>query len=703
MKSSPSDFLPGFIKLPNKSDLLLTLAIGALGATFGALVLYQTGALYFYQAYMPELVYSACGYGFVHPAVVPKALSDFLSLRSATFDCNLLDLSSALQTRGIFLQGHLYLASVVAALWKLFPIDYRSLWPLVALLVGAYASGCFVLLRLFFSMRAATAGAAVLALSPVMLSMTIYLRDYGKAPFFIWSIVLLVWAARARSLRAMLSWVIAAGAIVGTGYGFRSDVIVMLPVGMLFLVIALGPRAWLRRASACAAYAFAAVLLAAPILISGGAGGSNGGSSGFLLMEGLSEPFRTYLGLGAAPYDFGQRYSDELVLSSIAAELRAGDPGWDAREGAAFQTVTQSVSRSGSYVGGWLPSFSGDLATQALKSAAWIVGFPALVARGRIGKDPGGPVRSGPLAAQPLGLLYNLLGHAWLPVICLIGLIAFFWRVDSSSPREALALGVLLGALLAYPVMQFSVRHVFHLEFIWVIAVVSLIQLAFQRKARGPVSFRFAASVAAIGVFIFGVRFGLTVYQDRSLNLLFSSLLGDSRVLVSDSHSGVASDGKAVFSVPLPDRYRSLVEGPFDSMTSNMGELGLQANVRAAADRLLLTVGGSGCPQGKMTLSVRYAKRVEVWQPFDFDLTIEKEDSGDGSAVILIPAFYRPTQYLSGIAVPAAQAGCIRKVERLEGKTVLPVILTAIVSTVWQQRPLHRSLGGFPVNGANVE
>jgi hypothetical protein len=377
------------------------------------------------------------------------------------------------------------------------------------------------------------------------------------------------------------------------------------------------------------------------------------------------------------------------------------DPEWDDREGAAFQTVTQSVTRSGGYVRNWLPFFSGDLATQAMKSAAWIVGFPALVSPRRLGIDPGGPVRAGPRAAQFVSPLYNLLGQSWMPALCLAGLIVFFWRVDRANPREALALLLMLGALLAYPVIQFSIRHVFHLEFIWVAALLSLIHLPYQRAEWRSVSTRFAASVAVIGIAIFGVRTGLTTYQDRSLAQLFGSLQGQPRELVTDRPSGVAADGKAVFSVPLPNQYRPLVEGSFDSMTSNMGALGLQADVRAAADRLLLTIGGPGCDQEKLTLSVRYIKRPEVWQPFDHELTIERQDVG-GSTTVLIPAFYRPTQYLSGIEVPATQAHCITKIERVNGSTVLPIILTAIFSPGWQQQPLHRGLGGFPVTRESV-
>jgi 4-amino-4-deoxy-L-arabinose transferase-like glycosyltransferase len=678
--------------MPNKRDLMLALGFAVLGGIFGALILFQTGALYFYQSYMPELIYSACGRGFVHPTVVPKAVMDFLLLRAATFDCVLLDASVALQPRGIFAQTHLYLALAVSAVWRLSSIDYRNLWPLISLLTGAYACGCFVLLRLFFGRLAAAAGALVLTLSPVMLSMIVYLRDYAKAPFLVWGVVLLLLARRARTSRATLLWVMAAGAIVGTGYGFRSDVIILLPIGFLFLAFGLGPRAWRLRAGALAAFAAATLLLASPMFIPG-----NGGGFGTVLMQGMSEPFRAYLDLGVAPYTLGQRYSDELVLSSVAAELRPTDPGWDAREGAAFQTVTQSVTRSGPYVVGWLVAFSGDMATQALKSAVWIVGFPALVAPGRIGLDPGGPVRAGPQAAQYLSWLYDRLASPWLPAICTLGLIAFFWRVTSVNPREASALAVMFAALLCYPVVQFSIRHVFHLEFIWVAALLALLHLPFERAALRRVSSRFAVLVVISGLVILGIRYGLIAHQERSLIGLFNALLGQPRELVTALPPRMEDSGKAVFSVPLPDKYRTLVESRADSMTTRMGEFGMQAEVRAAADRLLITVGGPGCPAGKLNLSFHYAKRDDVWQPFDHDITVEGHDQRS-TTTVLVPAFYRPSQYLADIEVPSSHAACIAKIEQLAGPTRLPVILTAVLAPGWQERPLHRSFGGFPMS-----
>lgn len=678
--------------MPNKRDLMLALGFAALGGVFGALVHFRTGTLYFYQSYMPELIYSACGQGLVHPAVVPKAVLDFLLLRAATFDCALLDASVALEPPGVFAQAHLYLALAVAAVWRLSSIDYRSLWPVISLLVGAYACGCFVLLRLFFGRLAAAAGALVLTLSPVMLSMIVYLRDYSKAPFFVWGIVLLLLALRARNSRKMLLWAMLAGAVVGTGYGFRSDGIILLPIGVVVLIFGLGPMTWQLRAGALAAFTAATLLLASPMLTVG-----NQGGFGTIFMEGMSEPFRVYLDLGAAPYTVGQRYSDELVLSSVAADLRPKDPEWDAHEGRVSRAVTQSVTRSGSYVRGWIDFFSGDVATQALKSGAWVVGLPALVASGRQGLDPSGWTRSTSNATRILDFLYTLLGAPWLPALCALGLVTFFWRVTADSPREALALFLMFGALLSYPVVQFAVRHVFHLEFIWVIAVLALLHLPFGGRALWRAAPRFAASCAVAAVLITGIRVALVAWQDRALHDRFSSLLEQPRELVTFVRSEAA--GNAVFGVPLPEQYRTLVEGPPDSMTNFVGE-GVQWDVRAAADRLLLTVGGRDCPAGKFNLSFKYAKRDGVWQPFDHDLAVEIPEDQSVNTVVLVPAFYRPSQYLSEILVPGMRAGCVAKIERLKGSTKLPVILTAVLAPGWQNRPLHRSFGGFPVSAA---
>ena len=137
----------------------------------------------------------ACGHGFGFPAERPETLNDFLFMAARGFDCAALGGTSA---GGIsrFAWSHIYLAATVAGLWRLLGVNYAALWPLLAVLHGAYAAGGFVLARLYLPRLPAVAVGLALALSPLAISMLMATRDYAKAPFFVWSLALLVLAIR---------------------------------------------------------------------------------------------------------------------------------------------------------------------------------------------------------------------------------------------------------------------------------------------------------------------------------------------------------------------------------------------------------------------------------------------------------------------------------------------------------------------------
>ncbi|MCP3370973.1 hypothetical protein [Bradyrhizobium cajani] len=678
--------------MPDRPDWVLGVGFALLGAVLGAAVLYQSRMLYFYQAFMPEMVYSACGHGFVRSPVTPPPMVDFLFGRSPVFDCATIGIAPE-EPAGIFFRTQLYLGWAVSALWRVTSISYSNLWPLVSALVGAYACGCFVLVRLFFARWPAAAGAALLALSPVMLSMVPYFRDFSKAPFFIWAIVFLILTIRAELPRMALLWAALSGVAVGLGVGFRSDVFILLPIGIIALMVASGLKRWMVGIATMAVFVATALLSAAPLL-----GGGSAGASGVLLMQGLSDPFQSYLDLGPVPYSLGARYSDEIVLSSVAADLRPADPGWDAGEGKLGHSVSQAITRSGSYLLSWLPYFAGDVTTQALKSAAWVVVFPELVAPGRVNLDPGVPVRAAPQIARLLNRLYDRLANSWVAIVCAAGFIAFFWREAAVRPREAFALFLMFGALLTYPVVQFSVRHVFHLEFIWILAALSFFSVPFEwSRLRGVLPrFLIVAAIAFVG--LISMYAGMAMYQDRVLRHQVEALLAEPRepiALVSKSSTSEA----AIFSLPLPDRYRALVESAPDSMTPKLGEQSLQWDVRAAGDRILLTFGGESCSEGTAAVSFRYATREGIWQRLDHSISVDLPQDRASFSTVLVPAFYRPTQYLSDIQLPAKYSTCLVKAERMIGQTKLPILLDAVLAPGWQNRPLHRAFGGFSTFG----
>lgn len=669
-------------------DSTLALAFAIAGAALGSWIIWRYLPASFYQIFMPEIVHSACGQGWVHHDIQPKALLDFLFMRVPSLDCSSLVPPDPPLPQNAFVKVHFYLAKFVDFVWRHSSIQYRNLWPVAAVLVGLYASGVFVLLRLFFSIWLSIVGAAVLTFSPVHVGMIMFIRDYSKAPFFIWSLIFLIVASRARTARLAMLWAALGGAVIGVGYGFRQDILVMLPLGLLLFAATCSSARW--RTQLAAAVVFIALTLgvASPMLKFG-----DGGGFGSPLMQGLTEPYRAYLALGAAPYSFGARYSDELTLSSIAADLSVHDTGWEAREPQPWAGMSQSILRSGPYVMGWLPLFSGDMTTQSLKSAMWILGLPAMVAPERVRVNWGVPVVSQPEPSMPGAYVYSWIARSWLPWIGLVGFTIFLWQIWSLRSREAFALALVFGALLSYTAIQFALRHVFHLEFLWVAAMLALIRAPFHLRAMARCARSFLPTVGVAALALLGVTVGLIAYQESQLRAQFAALLNLPReTLPLANESGV--EGKVLLRVPVPDDAKALVEGPPDAMDNTMGQRGSQWKVMAIAERWLITIDSINCPLQSLTLGARYQTRPTVWQPLDHEIRVEIRP---GITHILMPAFYRATQYLPGITLPQASAACVSRIERITGATRLPSVLTAVLAPGWQTTPLHRAFGDFPV------
>jgi hypothetical protein len=143
---------------------------------------------------------------------------------------------------------------------------------------------------------------------------------------------------------------------------------------------------------------------------------------------------------------------------------------------------------------------------------------------------------------------------------------------------------------------------------------------------------------------------------------------------------------------PLP--YRTLVDGPFDALVPAAGQHVSLDSVRAAADRLLLRIGGPGCMVDHVLLRLSYTIRPETWQPMSRDIDVIRPAGGWADPVIVtVPAFYRASQHFEGIELAAADRYCLHLVQRIEVDGHLPIIFTAVLAPGWEKRPLR--LGFF--------
>jgi len=281
-----------------------------------------------------------------------------------------------------------------------------------------------------------------------------------------------------------------------------------------------------------------------------------------------------------------------------------------------------------------------------------------------------------------------------MPLFGGLGLLCLLLHVFARSPREALGLAAVLAILMTYPAIQFSIRHVFHLEILFWLGMLFLIRLPFswhEVKEAGP---RFAAWLAGGGALVATTYTALLWHQDRVLPQLVADLLAAPRESVEISGS-TGADGTTLVAIPLPERYRELVSGPSDAETPAVALISNPWRVQAAADRLLLTVGGRECPSGTFSLGFVYKKGPDIWQPFDHTMEVLAPPSAESRTRVIVPAFYRATQYLEALSLPAGRAHCIDRVERIEKRGPLPAIFSAVLPPDWQSLSWHQGYGSF--------
>lgn len=619
----------------------------------------------------------ACGLGMLHPGEILDMLSKFSYGQLRTFDCSTFDNLRSPGPAGFFSKIQPYFTWSSAILWRVFGLNYHAILPLVAILSGLYASGIYALSRLFLDRKFAIPAAIILCFAPLSVGMSFYLRDFSKAPFFIWAIVFLIMAIREQKFGRSLILVIASSAVIGIGYGFRADLLVLFPIGALILAIGVRPHSqnsgkpiWAARIVAPVVFLALGLVTSAPVWMQ-----SNiVNNSGSAIIQGASEHFRTSSGLSGPGYTVGWAYSDELTLSGIAAKERPKIPNWDMQEPEPLKGASQAQRLSTKNLLSWADIFVADFFAQSLKSAGWVLGLPAFYERTNVGSR----FAKGRFLSAKLTLpLYGFIGKFWFPIIGALGALALLWRRFVHSGREALCLTLLFGFLLIYPALQFSPRHVFHLEFIWVLSSFSLLALLFDAGQSSEKRKKFGLYVAGLAVLI-GAAFGGAVWwQKKTIEQEIFALLSFPREQVNTTGS-VLSNGSVLYKVAVPEPYLSLISSKADSMTPQIRSMGIQWDVRAAADRLMVHLEGPKCDVSNRIVQLRYKLGPEIWQPFDAEHSFANA-SGSRKSVALVPAFYRPTQYFSGVLVPAKLADCKVKIERIIGESRLPMVMTANV------------------------
>ena len=326
---------------------------------------------------------------------------------------------------------------------------------------------------------------------------------------------------------------LAAGMVLGIGYGFRTDFLVLLPFTAVTFLCFAGPLEWRsvpRKLAAVAVFAVTFVTLAWPILT---VVNQRGGCQWHVAILGLADQFTSELRVTPGPYDVGYGYFDDFAHREVSSHA--------ARTAGNFEHI-EYCSRdydaaSAQYLLDVARTVPADFATRAGAAVIGTLRLPS--------SSTGPPLRDW---LSPIYVARNLLLRV-LAVTAVVVVPAALALVALVSPRVAMFLLFSLLYLGGYPAIQYANRHYFHLEFIGWLAWLMLLRAAWIWMA------------AARHV---GTEGGLAsssclTRRARSRRLLVATADRDRRARRADSRAPLVSAGST--GTCVPDLYRCAEAG----------------------------------------------------------------------------------------------------------------------------------------------
>jgi len=488
---------------------------------------------FFYQSYFEPAVMLACGHGiYAHASGANTKLDDFLNLKTAQFSCS--DLPTEIQSPVIG-YGHrwYYMMYTVGYLWKITGVQWKTLDRLVVLFYGFTSIFAFMIFRLWGNRITSFFGALFFVTSPLQLDYLSLFRDYSKVPFILGVILLLgLEIKKQRAFRTRLVFPLLAGILTGLGYGFRADLLILVPfVFLIYFTLGRRDTRWplFKNIILVCVYGASFVLVISPMynIVS-----QKGTCTWHFLLLGTADGFNKKLGLNQYLYGLTPEYNDRsgAFVAASYAERNLGD---------SLDTSIRICSQRYDQI---TKEIIIDFATT----------FPADFFR-RF------------LAAIPNVLTERNLGGFNLFIIALF--IPIAWLM---SKRLTIFYAFSIFYLCGYAFLQFQQRHYFYLEFLVWVAVVGVSNALICRAkfAKEPhklfnlifVWNQFRSLLMFLGIFflaVWGLDYGLKSYQIERLTKRSFELdsLGREPVIVDlkESDFGLGIDLSRMEKVFSPD------------------------------------------------------------------------------------------------------------------------------------------------------
>jgi hypothetical protein len=608
----------------------------------------QGGQPEFYQIYFEPAVMVACGKGFVISNQQPKALEDFLWRRRDRLACTDLPADLKVGRNALYQEAWTYLQYAVGWSWRVLGISWSRMGPLFGLFFGTTTMLAYAIFRLGMGRLLAIVCAFGVATSPLHLLNLPHLRDYSKAPFTL-GLVLIFGLIVTRPVRRRTVLLLAAayGAVLGFGYGFRTDLLVDLPVLVIALFAFLGgglTRNLTLKAAAAALFLATFFVVSWPIT---SAVYTKGGCQWHVALLGLQSPFEELLRIRPAPYDFGYAYADGFVIRGVQGFAHRTNP-----QGPTPQYCSHEYDvQSGRYLMTIATAFPGDLVVRAYASMLQIVEMPFLKL------VPPARDWAASLFAARTAVLESR--HSWGALLAMLALFA----ASAASVRLGLFLLFFLAYFGGYPAIQFQDRHYFPLEFIgwWALgfvvhqAITTLIAVRNGEQDARQLARRLvyrAGIVTVSGVIVFvGLLGAARWYQTRQARQILAAYVAAPKAPLEDP----AAPLSAVASTDWPQ---------FVEVDLDQASCGPRPTVTFQYDPAF--------PDADFTRTIAVERRASV----------------AGPTRIFLPVF----EHFTGLKFSDGRRGCVLGAYRFTDLEAFPLLLGATLPPDWQSRPLYQRL-----------
>lgn len=406
--------------------------------------------------YVPSAML-VCGYGFTNPlpssndALARFFLGSDISLETASLH--------GLRTEGILFpdqRRHRYLLLAVAAVWRLFGVSWQSIKYLqvLALVLSAFLLHC--ILRRLVPACLSLLGCIAFMTTPGVLRTLECIRDFWKVPFFLATVLFLTRLITGPPLQKRTYRMLAAtmGGVIGIGIGFRQDMTVCLPpilLGLLFCPLQSSAGRLVRarnRAVAIVLSLSTFLLVGLPIVV---AELQTGTRSADQVVAGLADAWARPLGVENGSYNVLYTTTDSAYMVMRTSYARRVCH----MEGLVDSGSPTSERMALHFLWGAACTFPADFLVRGYAAVLWVLrGCPA-------------PVDIPPGACDPFLAACGL----YVGIAALAG-------ISCCGPGRAAALLLSLLYFGAYPSLEFAYRHAFHLVFVPILLIASVLSLA---------------------------------------------------------------------------------------------------------------------------------------------------------------------------------------------------------------------------------